>query len=243
MKRGIITIAFMALVGIVGTGASHAGMEELFKSLKDAVGVGSGLSEDKIVAGLKEALKLGSENAVKSVSRAGGYYENPTVKILLPDSVRKTEKYIRAAGLGPHLDEFEKSMNQAAEQAAPQAKPIFWDAIKQINFGDAKKILDGRENEATLYFQEKTEGSLHQIFKPIVHETMSKAGVTRKYQELDAQVRSIPFVGGFRFDLDDYVTKGALKGLFAMLAEEEKKIRQNPAARVTEILKEVFGKR
>lgn len=244
MKKTVIVSALVcALVGIALAGHAQAGLEDLFKSLKDAVGMGGGLSEEKIVGGLKEALEVGTENAVQFVSRAGGYYENPKIRIPLPEAARKTEKYIRAAGFGPQLDEFEKSMNRAAEQAAPRAKAIFWDAIKQINFTDARKILDGGENEATLYFQEKTQRPLHEIFKPMVHDTMSKVGVTRKYQELDDQVRRIPFVEGFRFDLDDYVTEGALKGLFTMLAEEERKIRQDPAARVTELLKEVFGKK
>jgi hypothetical protein len=132
-------------------------------------------------------------------------------------------------------------MNQAAEKAAPEAKSIFWDSIKQMSITDARKILDGPENGATLYFKEKTYGSLSEIFKPIVHSSMSEVGVTEKYQELDGKMASIALVGSMRFDLDKYVNDKALDGLFIMLAEEEKKIRQDPAARVTDLLKEVFG--
>jgi hypothetical protein len=134
-------------------------------------------------------------------------------------------------------------MNRAAERAAPEAKALFIDSIKQMTVSDAKEILQGRDNEATLYFEDKTRGRLNELFKPIVNTAMSEVGVTRSYQELDAKVRSIPFAEKMSFDLDAYVTmtnKG-LDGLFFMVAEEERKIRQNPAARVTDLLKEVFG--
>jgi hypothetical protein len=141
------------------------------------------------------------------------------------------------------VDAFELSMNRAAEKAVPGAKTIFWDAIKEMNFTDARNILEGRENEATLYFKEKTYEPLYKMFKPTVNETMGQVGVTRQYQVLEKKVKTIPFTEGLTVDLDDYVTKGALDGLFLMLAEEEKKIRKDPMARVTPLLKEVFGGR
>jgi hypothetical protein len=144
-------------------------------------------------------------------------------------------------GYGPKVDEFELSMNRAAEKAAPKAKALFFDAIKQMTFSDARKILQGQDNEATLYFKDKTSNRLHEIFKPIVRRVMSEVGVTRTYQELDAKVRSIPFTDRLSFDLDNYVTNKALDGLFLMVAEEERKIREDPTARVTDLLKEVFG--
>jgi hypothetical protein len=157
--------------------------------------------------------------------------------------VQKTEKLLRAAGFGSKVDEFELSMNRAAERAAPEAKAIFWDGIKNMTFSDARKILNGRSDEATLYFQEKTSPKLREIAKPVVHDAMSEAGVTRTYQDLDRTARTIPFAGSYSFDLDQYVTDKALAGLFLMLAEEEKKIRENPAARTTDLLKKVFGGR
>jgi hypothetical protein len=215
---------------------------DILKDVKKAVGLGGGLSEDKIVEGLKEALQIGTDNAVKMVSQVDGYYKNPKISIPLPGAVKKVEKVLRAVGYGPKVDAFELSMNRAAEQAAPEAKALFWDTIKQMSFADARKILDGGENEATLYFKDKTQDQLTKRFEPIVHSTMSQVGVTRSYQELDAKVRSIPFTDPLSFDLDQYVTGRALDGLFLMLAEEERKIRQDPAARVTDLLKEVFGK-
>ena len=203
--------------------------------------MGGGLSNDKIIDGLKEALEIGTKNAVGIVSQLDGYYKNPKVRIPLPGAVQKVKKVLKTVGYGSQVDAFELSMNRAAEQAAPKAKAIFWDSIKQMRFADARKILDGEDNEATLYFKEKTSDRLHEIFSPIIHKTMSQVGVTRRYQDLDKKVRTIPFTESLSFDLDDYVTNKSLDGLFLMLAEEEKKIRQNPAARVTSLLKEVFG--
>jgi len=200
-----------------------------------------GLSNSDIIQGLKEALRVGTGNAVTYVAKTNGYYENGHIRIPLPENVQKVEKVLRTVGYGPKVDEFELSMNRAAEKAAPEAKSIFWNAIKGIRFADAKKILKGRDNEATLYFKDKTSEKLSSIFRPIVHNAMSKVGVTRSYQAIENKVDSIPFAKDLvSFDLDQYVTDKALDGLFYMLAEEEKKIRTDPAARVTEILRKVF---
>jgi len=188
-----------------------------------------------------EALQIGTGNAVLNVSQVDGYYKNPQIRIPLPENVQKVEKILRTVGYGPKVDAFALSMNRAAERAAPEAKSLFLDSIRQMTFSDAKKILQGRDNEATLFFEDKTRGRLHELFRPMVHTAMSEVGVTRWYQELDAKVRSIPFAERMSFDLDTYVTDKALDGLFHMVAEEERKIRQDPAARVTDLLKEVFG--
>ncbi len=197
-------------------------------------------AEDEIVGGLKEALQIGTGNAVGMVSQVNGYYQNPRIKIPLPGAVQKVESALRIAGYGQQIDEFEVSMNRAAERAAPEAKTLFWESIKQMSFTDARKILKGRDNEATLYFQDKTSGRLQEIFKPIVHTAMSGVGTTRAYQGLEEKVHTIPFSGKMSFDLDQYVTEKGLDGLFLMLADEEKKIRRDPAARVTDLLKKVF---
>ncbi len=223
--------------------SAHAGFGDILNSLRKVAGGGQSLSESKIIDGLKEALEIGTTNAVESASQIGGYYENRDIKIPLPDAIQTVEKILRVAGYGTQLDAFEMSMNRAAEKAAPEAKGIFWDAIRQMNISDARKILEGRDNETTLYFREKTYDRLSKVFKPIIHNTMSEVGVTRQYQEIDAKIRSMPLMENLRFDLDDYVNHGALDGLFFMLAEEEKKIRQDPAARVTVLLEETFGRR
>jgi Protein of unknown function (DUF4197) len=237
----LFSIMMVLVIGQFTPAQSQWG--DILKGAKKTLGVGGDLSDSKIVDGLKEALQIGTGKAVQAVSKEGGYYNNPKIKIPLPGSVQKVEKLIRVAGYGSQVDAFELSMNQAAEKAAPEAKNIFWDSIKQMSITDARKILDGPENGATLYFQEKTSGRLSELFKPIVHKSMSEVGVTEKYQELDGKMASIPLVGSIRFDLDKYVNDKALDGLFLMLAEQEKKIRQDPAARVTDLLKEVFGKK
>ena len=233
-----LLIVFLALP----TPSAFSDIGDLFKGVKGFLGGGE-LSENKIIQGLKEALEIGTNNAVETVSKVHGYYKNPKIRIPLPGAVKKVERILRGVGYGPQVDAFELSMNRAAEKAAPEAKALFWDTIKKMSFTDARKILNGRDNEATLYFKEKTQDRLGQTFKPIVHTAMSEVGVTRSYQALDAKVRSIPFADNLSFDLDKYVTNRALDGLFFMLAEEERKIRQNPAARVTDLLKEVFGKK
>jgi hypothetical protein len=210
------------------------------KDLQEKV-TGGQSSDDRIIQGLKQALEIGTENAVTRVSQVDGFYRNPKIRIPLPGPVEKVEGVLRTVGYGDRVDAFEKSMNRAAEQAAPEAKSLFWDAIRQMDFEDAREILEGREDEATRYFREKTSARLEEIFKPIVHDSMAEVGATRYYQDLDQKVSSMPFVEDFRFDLDEYVTDEALDGLFYMVAQEEKKIRQDPAARVTDLLKEVFG--
>lgn len=233
-------ILVVFLIGGVHFGFA-AGLSDLLKSAQETFGSKGGLSNDEIIQGLKEALQVGTENAVKLVSRPNGYYQNPDIKIPLPDSVQKVEKILRATGYGEKVDDFELSMNRAAERAAPEAESIFGDAIKQMTFDDAKKILNGRDNEATLYFEDKTSDRLGEAFKPIIRNAMGEVGVTRSFQDLNARAESIPFGKSLSLDLDQYVTDGALKGLFKMLAEEEKRIRTDPAARVTDLLKKVFA--
>ena len=220
---------------------AQAQWDDIFKKFKESVGLSEELSTDKIISGLKDALHVGTENAVEITSRVNGYYKNPEIRIPLPETVQKVEGILRTVGYGKQVDAFELSMNRAAEKAAPAAKSIFWDAIKKMSFTDARKILDGADDAATLYFKDKTYQPLYDMFKPTISETMGKVGVTRRYQDLAKKIQTVPFTEGLTVDLDDYVTNGALDGLFTMLAAEEKKIREDPAARITPILKEVFG--
>ena len=233
-------LLFILLIWGANLGFS-AGVSDLIKGAQETIGSKGGLADDEIIQGLKEALQVGTKNAVKLVSKPDGYYQNPDIKIPLPESVQKVEKILRATGYGEKVDSFELSMNRAAERAAPEAKSIFGDAITQMTFDDAKKILNGRENEATLYFEDKTSDRLQEAFKPIVKDAMGEVGVTQSFQDLNAKAESMPFGKSLSFDLDQYVTDGALKGLFKMLAEEEKRIRTEPAARVTDLLKKVFA--
>jgi hypothetical protein len=150
------------------------------------------------------------------------------------------EKGLRLVGYGPQVDEFVLSMNRAAERAAPQAKKIFWDAIGEMTFDDARKILNGSDTAATDYFRAKTTDTLTAAFRPVVDRAMNEFGVTRQYKELVGRYQAIPFAKSEALDIDGYVVGKALDGLFHVLGEEEQKIRTNPAARVTDLLKEVF---
>ncbi|MFZ0240595.1 MAG: DUF4197 domain-containing protein [Desulfobacterales bacterium] len=221
--------------------SAGAGVGDLLKTFQKSAGSQGNLSNGEIVEGLKEALKVGTQNAVQVVSRVDGYYKNPEIKIPLPAPVQNVESLLRAAGFGATIDELDLSMNRAAENAAPQAKVLFLDTIKKMSFTDAQRILSGPKDAATLYFKDKTGDQIQALFKPIVKDSMSKVGVTRSYQELTAQVKTIPFAGNASFDLDQYVTGKATDGLFTMLAKEEANIRTNPTARVTDLLKKVFA--
>ena len=243
LYRTLLSGLLIALF-IIQAPPALAQFQDIFNRVKKAVGMSGGeLSESKVIEGLKEALEIGTGNAAGLVSKLDGYYKNSKIKIPLPESVRKVEKILRKVGFGSKVDDFEMSMNRAAEQAAPEAKVLFTDTIKQMSFDDARKILNGKDNAATLYFKDKTWDRLYDKFKPIINSTMSEVGVTRYYQDLDKKVRSIPFVDSMSFDLDQYVTDGALDGLFYMLEQEERSIRKDPTARVTDLLKEVFGSR
>ncbi|MBL8169823.1 MAG: DUF4197 domain-containing protein [Acidobacteria bacterium] len=201
------------------------------------------LSDSKIVAGLKEALQIGAGNAVNLTGRLDGFFKNAAIKILLPKQLETVGKGLRAVGQGKMVDEFVLSMNRAAEKAAPQARKFFVDAIKEMTFDDARKILTGGDTAATEYFKEKTADKIATAFRPIIETAMNDVGATRQYKELTGRVRNLPFVRTESLDIDDYVVNKSLDGLFYMVGEEEKKIRKNPAARVTSILREVFGRR
>ncbi|MGB9629624.1 MAG: DUF4197 domain-containing protein [Thermodesulfobacteriota bacterium] len=239
----LLFIRILTIVMVVSLTAfpASAQLDRIFKGL--GIGEkGSGLSDAKIGSGLKEALRIGTENAVNLTGKTDGYFLNLAIKILMPEKLRTFEKGLRAVGYGPQVDEFILSMNRAAEEAVPFAKQIFWDAIGEMTFDDVRKILSGHETAATDYFKGKTTEKLTNIFKPIVSKAMNEVGVTRQYKELVGRYEKIPFVKKETFDLDQYVVTKALDGLFHMVGEEEKKIRKDPTARTTDLLKEVFGK-
>jgi hypothetical protein len=229
--------AFLAL-GLLCSTVSQAQVGDP----RQRIGVGrpSQLSDEKVSSGLKEALQVGTSNAVKLTGKPDGYFKNEVIKILMPDKLRTVEKGLRAVGQGPQVDEFILSMNRAAERSAPLAKDIFWNAIKQMSFDDARKILGGGDTAATEYFRGKTSDKLTTAFRPVVERAMNEVGATRRYKELVGRAQSLPFGRTQALDIDAYVVTKALDGLFHVLGEEEMKIRKNPAARVTNLLKEVF---
>ncbi len=230
----------LAAIIVVSTAPDLAQLEQVFKKL--GLGKRNELSDEKITSGLKEALRVGTDNAVRSTGRPDGYFGNEAIKVLMPEKLRTLEKGLRAIGYGPDVDEFVLSMNRAAERAAPHAKAIFWDAILELSFEDARQIFSGGDTAATDYFRDKTTDKLVGAFTPVVEEAMDEVGVTRQYNQLVGRARAIPFLKSELLDINEYVVSKALDGLFYVLAEEERKIRKDPAARITELLKEVFGK-
>ena len=234
---------------LMATSPSHADwkkfLEDFSKSGTTALSTseGSDLSSDTIVNGLKEALEVGTRKAVENVSKEGGYLNNPKIHIPLPPRVQQAAGLMRQLGLNKMADDFEQSINRAAEKAAPQATSIMIDAIKSMTIDDARNILNGENDAATRFFEDRTRGKLADLFEPVIDTSLNEVGATRYYNQLNDKLSSVPVVGQeLDMDLQDYVTDQALNGLFVMLAEEEQKIRDNPAARTSEILQQVFGK-
>ncbi|MBL0224118.1 MAG: DUF4197 domain-containing protein [Geobacteraceae bacterium] len=223
----------------------HAGFFDDLTSVLGGAGgsPGGNLDDPTIAKGLKEALATGTTRAITSVSRQDGYFGNEMIKILMPEKIRSTADLLGRVGFQQEVDDFVLSMNRAAEKAAPKATEHFTTALKAMSFDDARAILQGDTTSATRYFRQKTGDRIYADFKPVVVANMKDVGVSRNFMQLKEKFDAIPFSGTFgTFDLDHYVTTKAVDGLFSMLGEEERKIRTDPAARGTELLKKVFGK-
>jgi hypothetical protein len=237
--------------------ASRAGLLDQLTALattnKAALSTSSlaGLSQDQMIQGLKDALGKGVQTAIAGLGCNDGFLTNLNVKIPLPGKLKSVEKALRTVKQEKLADEFVDTMNHAAEQAVPAAASVFSDSIKQMTITDAKNILTGTNNAATAYFRRTTETNLYAKFLPIVKAATDQAGVTAAYKKMMSKVAVSSQVTGFLgstglvkpedMDIDAYVTNKALDGLFTMVAEEEKSIRENPAARTTDLLKQVFG--
>ena len=198
------------------------------------------LSEDQVKKGLVEALIKGSEKSVQLASKKDGFNLNKSIKIPFPQDARKMKSTLVKMGFSDQVIKFEKSINNAAELASKEALPIFIDAVKSMTINDAFSILNGDDNSATVYLKDQTSTSLYTKFKPIISNAISKVDVTKYWSDLTSAYNKVPFVKPVNTDLDDYITKWAMYGLFFLIEQEEKNIRNNPTARTTEILKKVF---
>ena len=238
MRR--IALLLSALL-VLSAAPASAQLDSILKEVETYSKPGIGTAPDaKIGAGLKQALQVGTENAVKLTGKTDGYFSNQAIKILMPEKLRTVEKGLRVAGYGTDVDNLVLSMNRAAEKAAPEAKKIFWDAIGKMTIDDAQRILNGTPTAATDYFKDKTSPQLTSAVRPVVSKSMNDVGVTRQYKDLVARFDAIPFARSQAFDLDGYVVDKGLGGLFHVLGDQEKDIRTNPSARATDLLKEVF---
>ncbi len=244
MKRRLFLFA-----GVQASGLALAQLPSVDKLMKSATksrvaaGAAAGSSDLKTdVAGIKEALALGTEKAVDGLSKANGYFGNRAVKILMPASMHKVADMARMAGYEKQVDEFVLSMNRAAEAAVPLAARIFGDAIRSMSVDDVRGILTGGDTAATQFFKRTSSDKLYAAFKPVVSGKVNEVGATRAYKDMMGSYQKVPLMKAQSFDLDDYVTRKALDGVFYMVGQEEKQIRTNPAARTTDLLKTVFGK-
>jgi hypothetical protein len=207
-------------------------------------GASTTLDAGTAAAGLKQALEQGTQQAVATLGRQNGYFGNPRAKIPLPENLAKLDRALRKVGQAKAADEFVLSLNRAAEAAAPEAKAIFLQVIRQMSVKDAIGIVRGPDDAATRYFRERAHGTLEKKFRPIVASATDQVGVTNRYKRLlrDAGPAA-PFLDVRSLDIDDYVTRKALDGLFLVVADEERRIRQDPVARTTDLLRKVFGNR
>jgi len=253
MKNFLSIIALVVSVSSAQAGWLDAlGLKSSTNATVGTAALGA-LSQTQMANGLKEALGNGLQNAIKQLGHDGGFLTNLNVKIPLPEKLQSVEKTLRAIKQDKLADEFVTTMNRAAEQAVPEAAAVFGDAVKQMSIADAQSILTGTNNAATQFFRRTTQTNLYAKFYPIVKAATAKAGVTSAYKNMLGKVNggggfggtlgglASGYLGADALDVDAYVTNKALDGLFKMVAEEEKRIRENPMARTTDLLKQVFG--
>lgn len=244
LRNGLLFALLVAL-------PAHAGWQDWLKKVipqdsatgeQAAAAVTGALTEDEMVAGLREALDKGVNYAIQQLGRENGFLADPQVRIPMPEQLGWAEKALRTLRQDELADQFVASMNHAAERAVPEAIDIFRDVLSQMTIADARAILQGPEDAATRYFREHSESELQARLRPLVSRATGEVGVTRYYKEMTERAKFLsPFVSEETLDLDGYVTQRALDGLFLKIAEEERKIRENPLERTTDLLKRVFS--
>lgn len=235
MTRSIIVLA------IVIVGCTSAQITQTMGDVNKALGVDAPLTTAEVTEGLKEALINGITNGSNLASQLDGYFKNPEIKIPFPPEVRKVEDKLRQLGLGGEVDKFVLTLNRGAEDAAKEAKPIFISAIKSMTIQDAWGILKGESNAATEYLKRTTSSQLKMKFQPVIQSSLNKVNATKYYGDIVNTYNKIPLVEDVNPNLDEYATDKAIEGLFTLIAKEEDKIRRDPLARTTDLLKRVFG--
>lgn len=250
MPRHLRLLAIAVALGLAA-GAQAQSLEDQIKDrLLGSRNGEASLSERDAAGGVKEALAQGVDRAVRQLGTQDGFFRDQAVKILVPAKMRKTADTLRSVGAGKHVDAFELSMNRAAEQAVPAAAGILSDAVRQMTVRDAIGLVRGGDTSATDFFRRSSERKLFEAFRPIVAKQTQATGVTRKYKDFEKKNGGTMarLLGGGgdgkanagNLDLDDYVTREAIDGLFHVIAEQERRIRQDPAARTSELLRRVF---
>lgn len=243
-KARALSAARISLVAAV-LGLALAAQADKFsdfaKSVMQQPAAQSALSDSDIGAGLREALAKGTRNAILSLGKTDGFWADPRFRIPLPGAVANIENLLKGAGMGTQLDALHLSINRAAESAVPAAADVFSGAVKKLTLEDVRGILSGPQDAATQYFKRTTSDTLATRFKPLVAKVTAKSGLVQRYNSVLASAGPMAAMLGDKGDVNDYVTRKALDGLYLRVADEEKAIRTNPAARSTALLKKVFG--
>lgn len=241
-KLIILTAVGFSTIGCTTAQQKNGNFGKILKGvLEEAQSQTGPLTENEVGMGIKEALINGISNGADLASKQDGYFLNPKIKIPLPPDVQRVEATLRKIGLGSQVDQFLLNLNRGAEDAASQAKPIFISAIKSLTIKDAFNILRGEKNAATQFLMRATSNELTNLFMPILEKSIDKTEATKYYTDLAGRYNQIPFVQKINPDLKGFATQKAIEGLFTLVAEEELKIRENPIARTSELLKRVFG--
>ena len=236
MKK-IYFLIFLTIIGLQSVDG------QFFKDAKKYLNSKSkGFTEKDAADAIKEALVKGTGESVRIVSVMDGYWGNPAIRIPFPSEAKEMESRLRSIGFGNKVDEFNESMNRAAEKAASEAKPIFIAAIKGMTVRDAINIVKGSDDAATMYLKKTTSPELRIKFEPVIKSALDNVNATRYWGDLITAYNKIPLVKKMNPNLSEYVTDKAIDGLFVMIAREELKIRQDPMARTSELLKKVFGR-
>lgn len=242
MKKFIFT--FLPLIAIAACTTQQ--LQETANVAKDAINTGTKpasnpLTNDEVISGLRDALTVGTNNSSAFASKIDGFYKNPKLFIPFPPEAQKVKDWATKLKMEAQLDKFVETLNRSAEEAAKDAAPVFVNAIKGMSIGDGFAILKGGDNAATQYLKDKTTVELRQKFTPVVQTAINKVELTKYWSPIINSYNKVPFVEKQNPDLTAYVTERAMEGLFKLISEEELKIRKDPVARVTDILKRVFG--
>ncbi len=242
-SRLIVIVSVSVLLALPGSAQTWKDvLGQLAGSQKKSEERSQHIDQHEAAQGLKQALEIGARKAVELASQKNGFLGNNLIRIPLPKNIRAAGKTLRRIGLGKTVDQFDVAMNRAAEQASAKAMPILVDAVKGLTIDDALSILRGGDTAATDLLRKKTAPQLRTAFRPIIAAAMDQTGVTRRYQQLMDQAGPLlQLTGQKQQPLDDYVTDETLDGLFTLIAEQETKIRKDPVARTTDLLRKVFG--
>lgn len=244
--RRLVAIWLLGFTCMAGTATADTDWWSVGKDWLGGVGKqvadGNALTTDELTAGLKDALRVGTENVVERLGRIDGFNADPRIHIPLPQSLVTVQSTLSSLGMAQMLDELELRLNRAAEAATPEAKRLFWKGVEEMTLEDVKGIYSGPDDAATQYFRRKMSSQLAREMRPIVDQTLAEVGAVATYDQIMGRYRTLPFVPDVRADLTDYVVERGMDGIFYYLGREEAAIRTDPAKRTTELLQRVFGR-